>query len=177
MKTHLNTPFVTTEGTYLGKEGGAVAVKHGDKKPLRVPIPMLESIVCLAPVNVSPYLMALCAERGVSISFMRSNGRYLARVEGRVSGNVLLRKDQFRASENPDRALDLAQTFVQAKIYNSRVVVGRAIRDHGDQTGELQSGLGSLSGCQRRAEAATRWMNCAGWRARRRDAISRYIRG
>lgn len=154
MKTHLNTLFVSTEGSYLAKEGEAVVVKHGAEKPLRVPIHMLESIVCFGPIKVSPFLMALCAERNVSISFLESNGRFLARVQGRMSGNVLLRKDQFRASEDAGRSLELARVFVQAKIHNSRVVVVRAGRDHGDPDGVLDLGATHLKRCVRKAGVA-----------------------
>lgn len=150
MKTHLNTLFVTTESTYLAKEREAVVVKQGDAKPLRVPVHMLESIVLLAPAKLSPYLMALCAQRGVAISFLEPNGRFLARVEGRTSGNVLLRKDQFRASESPNRALDYARVFVQAKIHNCRTVLTRAVRDHGDESGRIKSAADNLARCLRR---------------------------
>ncbi|MEJ2079986.1 MAG: CRISPR-associated endonuclease Cas1, partial [Acidobacteriota bacterium] len=155
MKTHLNTLFVTSDGTYLGKEGEAVSVKQGEERTLRVPIHMIESIVCLARATVSPHLMALCAARGVSITFLEPTGRFHARVEGRGGGNVLLRKDQFRASEDTLRTLEFSRAFVQAKIHNSRILITRAIRDHGDTSaGELESVAGVLSGCLRRATAA-----------------------
>jgi len=153
MKAHLNTLFVTTESTYLAKEGEAVVVKQGDAKPLRVPIHMLESIVFLAHGSMSPYLMAHCAQNRVSVSFLEPNGRFLARIEGRTSGNVLLRKDQFRASEDPARVLDFARVFVQAKIHNCRTVLTRAVRDHGDVSGSIQAAADKLARCLRRVRA------------------------
>jgi CRISPR-associated protein Cas1 len=154
VRTHLNTLFVMTEDTYLSKEGEAVVVKQGDAKPLRVPIHMLSAIVFLAPAKLSPYLMALCAERNVSVSFLESNGRFLARVEGRMSGNVLLRKSQFRAAEALDKALAYARSFVQGKIHNCRMVLGRAVRDHGDEAGVVQTSAEHLSRCLKRAGVA-----------------------
>lgn len=155
VRTHLNTLFVMTEDSYLSKEGEAVVVKQGDATPLRVPIHMLSGIVLLAHARMSPYLMALCAERNVSVSFCDRNGRFLARVEGRMSGNVLLRKSQFRTSETPDRALPYARSFVQAKIHNCRMVLGRAVRDHGDETGVVRTSREQLAGCLRRAGEVT----------------------
>lgn len=154
VRRHLNTLFVTTENTYLSKEGESVVVKQDDTKPLRVPIHMLNGIVFMAPATLSPYLMALCAEHNVSVSFIETNGRFLARVEGRASGNVLLRKSQFRTAEAPERALTYAQSFVQGKIHNCRVLLARAVRDHGDETGLLQTTAGHLVGCLKRARAA-----------------------
>ncbi|MDH5758901.1 MAG: type I-C CRISPR-associated endonuclease Cas1c [Gemmatimonadota bacterium] len=151
MKTHLNTLFVTTEDSHLAKEGEAVVVRRGGQTLLRVPIHMLESIVCFGHVGLSPYLMAHCARNRVSISYHQPNGRFLATVRGSTSGNVLLRKDQFRASEDPGRCLALSEIFVRAKIHNSRVVVARAVRDHGDADGELARCVAYLSGCLKRA--------------------------
>lgn len=155
VRTHLNTLFVMTEDSYLSKEGEAVVVKQGEATPLRVPIHMLSGIVFMAPAKMSPYLMALCAERNVSVSFCDSNGRFLARVEGRMSGNVLLRKSQFRAAEAPDAALPYARSFVQAKIHNCRMVLGRALRDHGDPSGVIRTSWEHLARCLKRAGAVT----------------------
>ncbi len=154
MKTHLNTLFITTEGSYLAKDGEAVLVKQDDTTALRVPIHMLESIVCLVPTSVSPYLMALSAERGVAITFLGAGGRFLARVEGRKSGNVLLRKDQFRAAEDSAHAVDLARAFVQAKIHNCRTLLTRALRDHADPSGTVGATAEALAGCLRRTSGA-----------------------
>lgn len=154
MKTHLNTLFVSTEGTYLAKEGEAVVVKQGEARPLRVPVHMLESIVCFGAIKVSPYLMELCSKRGVSVTFLGHHGRFLARVQGPVSGNVVLRREQFRTSEDPAKALSYARVFVQAKIFNSRVVLGRASRDHGDPGGVLADTGARLKACIARAETA-----------------------
>lgn len=154
MKTHLNTLFVTTENSYVGKDGEAVVVRVDGETALRVPIHMLDSIVCFGPVSVSPYLMALCGRRDVAITFMEPNGRFLGRVHAFTSGNVLLRKEQYRASEHPDLALELSRAFVQAKLHNARVLVLRAARDHGDPGGGLGAAAEHLARCIRRADCA-----------------------
>jgi CRISP-associated protein Cas1 len=138
VKVHLNTLFVSTDGTYLAKEGEAVVVKQDDRIALRVPVHMLHAIVCLGHVRMSQHLMGLCAERGVSVSFHRSSGRLIARVTGFTPGNVLLRKAHFRASEDATSSLDLAKAFVTGKVANTRVVLLRAMRDHGDAGNRLR---------------------------------------
>ena len=99
MKKHLNTLFVTTQGAYLGKDGETVAVKIEQKTVLRIPIHTLDGIVCFGAVGCSPYLMGFCAEKDVAISFLTEYGKFLAMVKGPVSGNVLLRRKQFRMAE------------------------------------------------------------------------------
>ena len=131
MKKLLNTLYVTTQGAYLRQEGETVvaAVEHVDV--LRLPIHTLSGIVCFGQVSCSPPLLGLCGERGVHVSFLSERGKFLARVTGPVSGNVLLRREQMRRAENPAATCEIARSFVTGKLANSRTVLQRALRDHG----------------------------------------------
>ncbi len=130
MKTHLNTLFVTTQGAYLAKDGETVAVRIEKEVKLRIPVHTLDSVVCFGNVGCSPFLMGFCAERDVSISFLSENGRFLARVLGPVSGNVLLRREQYRRADDPDFSAQISRGFVTGKIANCRTNLQRVIRDH-----------------------------------------------
>lgn len=132
MRPLLNTLFITTDGSYLRKEGESVLVMNGRDIKLRMPIHNLSGIVCLARCHCSPALMGLCGKKGVTISFHTSTGRFLARLQGPVSGNVLLRTRQYRSSEDLAVAVEIARPMVMAKIYNCRVSLQRALRDHYD---------------------------------------------
>jgi CRISPR-associated protein Cas1 len=129
MKQLLNTLFVTTQGSYLSKEGDTVLVHQEQEVKLRVPIHNLGSIVCFGNVLCSPFLLGLCGERNVTLSFMTENGRFLARVQGPISGNVLLRREQYRRADDPAISAEVARSVVTAKIANSRIVLQRAMRD------------------------------------------------
>lgn len=154
MKRHLNTLYVTSKGSYVAKQGEALVVRRKDAEDFRVPIHMISSVICLGQVSVSPPAMAHCAGNGVAVSFLSPHGRFLAMVVGETTGNVLLRKAQFRASESPESALSLARTFVQAKIHNSRILVRRALRDHGESEGTLRKTAGHLDRGMDRVESA-----------------------
>lgn len=130
MKRHLNTLFVTTQGAYLAKEGETVVVRVEKETRLRVPIHTLGGIVCFGQVGCSPYLMGFCAERNVAISFLSERGRFLARVQGSVSGNVLLRREQYRRADDEKGSADIARAVLTGKFSNARTVLRRAIRDH-----------------------------------------------
>ena len=132
MKRLLNTLFVTTQGAYLARKGETVIVRDGDETKLRVPLHTLGSIVCFGRVSCSPPLMHLCAEKDVAISFLSLHGRFYGRVEGPVSGNVLLRREQYRRADEPQSSAGIARPIVAAKIANSRKVLQRAARDHPD---------------------------------------------
>lgn len=130
MKKLLNTLYVTTPESFLAREGENILIKVKDEIRFRVPIHNLEGIVCFGYMGASPSAMHLCSERGVELSFLTEHGRFLARVTGEVSGNVLLRRKQFRWADDDRQRLRLAKRFVEAKIHNSRSVLQRAIRDH-----------------------------------------------
>jgi CRISPR-associated protein Cas1 len=133
MKKHLNTLFVTTQGAYLAKDGETVAVKVDQEVRLRIPIHTIGGIVCFGNVSASPFLMGFCAQNGVGLSFLTEYGRFLARVQGPVSGNVLLRRAQYRKADDPEFSAEMARSFVTGKIANCRTVLQRALRDHADK--------------------------------------------
>jgi len=135
MKRHLNTLFIMTEGTHLAREGENVVIRHSGAVRLRVPVHTLQGIICFGRVTCSPLLMYLCAERGVAISFLSPRGRFLAWVQGRGSGNVLLRREQYRRADDPARSAAIARHIVAAKIANCRTVLQRAARDRPDAPG------------------------------------------
>ena len=135
MKHLLNTLYVTTQGAYLNREGETVLVSIDGDVKLRVPVHTLQGIVCFGQVLLSPPLMGLCAERQITVSFLNRNGRFWARVQGPVSGNVLLRREQYRRADNLEEAAKIAQAVVIAKINNARVVLLRAVREYPENDG------------------------------------------
>jgi len=153
VKRLLNTLFVTTPGAYLAKDGESVLVKVNDETRLRVPAVNLSGVVCFGQATCSTYLLGFCAESGITVTYLTEHGRFLARVEGGVSGNVLLRKGQYRCAGDAALVLPIARGFVTGKIANSRSVLQRALRDHpgGDGAGRMEA---VVRGLERQLEAA-----------------------
>lgn len=146
MKKHLNTLFVTSQGTYVHKEGETIVLKTQDDQIRRFPVHMIESLVCFGNVLCSPYLLGFCSENNVSVSFLTEYGRFLARVCGPVSGNVLLRRQQYRLADQDNQVSQIAKRIVMGKLMNSRVVISRTVRDHaeGQEKKELQHVLNRI---------------------------------
>jgi len=132
VKRLLNTLYVTTQGSYLHREGKSVLVSVDDECKLRIPAHTLQGIVCFGQISVSPSLMELCSENQISIVFLSYNGRFIARVNGPVSGNVLLRREQYRQADNLEEAAKIARAIVIGKINNSRIVLQRALRNNAE---------------------------------------------
>jgi len=144
MKKLLNTLFVTKQGVYLAKDGECIAVKESGESEtattlLRVPIHTLESVVCFGRVTASPQLMGFCGESRVLLSFFAETGRFLARVQGPVAGNILLRRAQYRLADGAEAASQIARSIVIAKVSNSRKVLQRAARERGAESPALNA--------------------------------------
>jgi CRISPR-associated protein Cas1 len=131
MRKLLNTLYVSTQGAYLHREGETVLVEKDKQKLLQLPIHTISGIVCFGNVSCSPFLLGFCAERNVAISFLTEYGRFLAEVRGPVSGNVLLRRQQYRMADEPSASKAIAANVIRGKLANGRVVINRVIRDHG----------------------------------------------
>ncbi|MBL8966582.1 MAG: type I-C CRISPR-associated endonuclease Cas1 [Spirochaetaceae bacterium] len=133
MRKLLNTLYVSSQGSYLRKEGETIVVEREGKTAAQMPVHTIGSVVCFGNVLVSPFLLGSCAERDVGISFLTEHGRFLASVRGPVSGNVLLRRQQYRMADEEAATRAIAANIVSAKIANGRIVMNRAIRDHGER--------------------------------------------
>jgi CRISPR-associated protein Cas1 len=131
MRKLLNTLYVSSQGAYVHREGETIVVEKEKQKVLQLPVHTLGGLVCFGNVLCSPAVLGLCAERDMAVSFLTEHGRFLAAVRGPVSGNVLLRRRQYRMADEEEATRMIAAHLVSGKLANCRVVVNRTIRDHG----------------------------------------------
>ncbi len=130
MRKLLNTLFVTSDDLYLALENENIVAWRENTAVQRIPLLNLESIYDFSYRGASPALLGACAERHIGFAFLTQNGRFLARVTGKAAGNILLRKEQYRVSDDEERCVPLAAAMICGKILNARNVLMRAIRDH-----------------------------------------------
>lgn len=155
----LNTLYVTSEGAWMRKDGANLVVEVNGVEKGRAPLHMLDGVIGFGRPGASPSLMAACAEAGIALSFCDPNGRFNARVEGARSGNVLLRRTQYRTADDPAARATIVRGIVAAKAANQRTVLLRALRDHGggltpDAAGALQAAADRLASAARRTLVA-----------------------
>jgi len=126
----LNTLYVQTQGAALFLDHDAVRVTAPDRPGHQaLPLRRLNSIIAYGHVSISPDLLRRCAEDGRNVVWMSRSGRFVARVDGAVQGNVLLRHAQHLAHADPARRLAVARCCVAGKVQNSRQMILRAARD------------------------------------------------
>ena len=126
----LNTLFVTSEDVYLTLDGENVVVRREQAETGRFPLHNLEGIVCFSYAGASPALMGACVKRSIGLTFCTPNGRFLARTTGISGGNVLLRRAQYRAADDPAACCEIAKYMIWGKLFNGRWSVERTRRDH-----------------------------------------------
>lgn len=133
MRKQLNTLYATTEGAWLRKDGANVVMEVEQRERARIPVHMLEGLVCFGRMGISPQLLGFCMEQGITVTYLAPTGRFLARVEGPVSGNVLLRRAQYRRSDDPVGCAGIVRNLLAGKIHNQRAVLSRGWRDRGER--------------------------------------------
>ena len=130
MKKLLNTLYVTSENSYLALDGENIVIYEEQEERGRLPLHNLEGIVSFGYRGTSPALMGACADRNISLCYLTPQGKFLARVTGKVRGNVLLREQQYASSKDSEIGLSIARNCILGKVYNARWVIERALRDH-----------------------------------------------
>lgn len=140
MDVQLNTLFVVTRGATIRRDHLTLKVVVEKQTKLTIPIHQLDGLAAFGGVHVTPSAMALCAEHGVAVSFLTESGRLVARVDAPGSGNVLLRREQFRAADDEAKRTALAKAFVAGKVHNARNLILRSARESGDQADQRELG-------------------------------------
>lgn len=132
MKKLLNTLYINQQETYVHKERETIVIKRGDEKLAQFPALVINGIYCFGQVTVSPPLMGYCVEQRIELAFFSEFGKFLARVVGAPTGNVLLRRTQYRWADENEKSVNIARLMVAAKIANCRTVLLREQRNHGE---------------------------------------------
>lgn len=136
MRKLLNVLYVTNEEAYLAKEGEDVVIRLPEQKNVKIPSHNLEGIICFGYQGASTKLMAMCAEKNIGMSFHTPYGKFLCRVQGEISGNILLRKTQYRVYEDEYKSCLVAKNFIIGKLINYRNILNRFKRDYPDKFNE-----------------------------------------
>lgn len=131
MKKLLNTLYVMSEDVYLALDGENIVILRDEETAGRFPLHTLENIVSFSYKGASPALMGACVRKGIALSFYSPRGKFLARTCGMSSGNVLLRKEQYRISDDAEKSLAYAKNMILGKVFNCRWSLERTVRDHG----------------------------------------------
>ncbi len=145
MQQILNTLYIMTPNAYVHLENATLRIDVDREKKLQVPLHHLGSVVCFGDIMLSPAIMHRCADEGISLVLLTRNGRFKARLEGAINGNILLRQAQHIAAADKTFALNFSRALLAGKLRNSRHVLLRGARDAEDETDrEIISGKAEI---------------------------------
>ena len=130
MKHLLNTLYILSEDIYLSLDGENVVANRDKQAAARYPLHTLQNIITFSYAGASPALMGACAQRQIGLAFCTPRGKFLARVCGEGSGNVLLRRTQYRTADDPGQCCQISRTMIFGKLFNARWSIERTRRDH-----------------------------------------------
>lgn len=127
--------FISTPGTFLRLEGGALRVVLPDKTGRHlVPLHRVESLILWHGVDISSDSLCWCIDHGVHVTWITQNGRLHASITGHEPARPELRLAQYRAYEDPSHRIELAKAIIASKLQNYRQLLLRGARDaHGAQ--------------------------------------------
>lgn len=156
MHTIQNTLYVMTPHAYAHLENATLRIDVEHEKKLQVPLHHLSGLVCFGNVMISPALMHRLADDGKSLVLLDHSGRFKARLEGPVSGNILLRQAHHRVATEPIFCLEFARAVVAGKLRNSRINLQRGAREAADpdEAAIIGRGADNLAASLRAAVAA-----------------------
>jgi len=150
----LNTLYVQTQGAYLRLDHETLKVEVEKETRLQVPLHHLGSVAVFGQVMLSPFLVHKIAEEGKDLVYFTETGRFRARMVSATNGNVLLRRAQHHALDDPRWQLELARGFVLGKIKNARYVLQRARREDTQLASTLECAITELGRLYKEASEA-----------------------
>ncbi len=130
MKQMLNTLYINSDDIYLSLDGENIVCNRGKEAVARYPLHTLQNIISFAYPGAFPALMGACAKRQIGLAFCTPSGKFLARTCGSNFGNVLLRREQYRISDDEEKSCQISRAMILGKLYNSRWSIERTRRDH-----------------------------------------------
>lgn len=145
MKHLQNTLYILTPESYLFLQNETIGVKVGGTEKIRIPAHTIDSIYCFGNVTVSTPLIGFCGTHGIHMVFLSEYGKFYGRIQGPVSGNILLRRQQFAALEDPVQRTRLVKSILLGKLVNCKLYLQRQKREREDMDGKIAHAVDKLT--------------------------------
>ncbi|MFP5269750.1 type I-D CRISPR-associated endonuclease Cas1d [Coleofasciculus sp.] len=127
----MGTVYITSEDAFIGKTDERLQVKANQQKLLDVPLIKVEGLVVLGRATISPAALTELLERKIPLTFLTATGKYLGKFEPELTKNIFVRKAQWKAMGESEKAIHVVKGFVRGKLKNYRMMLYRNQRKHG----------------------------------------------
>ena len=117
--------YLNSQGMRVGKSGMVVQVREKEALVQEVRLGELSQVNLFGGVQLSTQALQSFCSAEIPVCYFSQGGYFYGMTTGLNSRNVMLRRTQFRAAENPAVALELARMLVHGKIRNQRTLLQR----------------------------------------------------
>jgi CRISP-associated protein Cas1 len=147
-RSELRPLYLSTQGMRVGKTGAVLQVKDDRSVVQEARIGEICQVNVMGNVQISTQAIQALCEAEVPVCYFSMGGWFYGITMGLNQKNVVLRKSQFRLSEEEYFQLRLARRLVEGKVRNQRTMLQR---NHVEPPRETIDGLREMA---RRAEVA-----------------------
>lgn len=124
------TLYLSEQQSIVKKRDEYLVVQYPgpEKRKIEVPLIKVSQVVVSGDVTLTTPALHMLLENGIEVCFLSMYGQFRGRLSPPVAKNALLRREQYKASADPQRAILAAQAFVKGKLDNMRTMLLRPNR-------------------------------------------------
>jgi len=124
----MTTLYITDQGSYLKARNYQMQVFHKGELRYQIPVNRVSHIVLFGCCNLSHGAVRLALSRRIPVLYLSQRGRYFGRLENEGQAKVDYLSRQVERAADTEFTRQQAETFVRAKLHNSRVLLQRLSR-------------------------------------------------
>lgn len=117
--------YLNTQGLFVGRKSELLQIKEQGKVIQEVRLREINQVNLFGNIQLSTQAMQTLLELEIPLVLHSQHGYFYGMLQGTGLKNILLRREQFRLADNPERSLAIAKTLVIGKIRNQRVLLMR----------------------------------------------------
>jgi CRISPR-associated protein Cas1 len=142
----MSTLHITRDGSVLRKVDERLKVTIEKETIIDVPLIKVDHVVVWGRVTVTPLTVRSLLEHGIEIVYLTTYGKYIGRLQPEFSKNSILRKAQYKASDDKGKTEAISKALVYGKLANIRTILLRAGRSHNpeDKVDEVGSNIAGV---------------------------------
>lgn len=142
--------YVTEQGSKVSVNGGRFIIDCKNELRREIPEEIIESIMVFGNVEVTHGAQKRILEKGISMSFLSTRGRYFGRLHSTSNLSAERVKKQVYLSDDQSQRVLFAKATLRAKINNQIVLLRRYSRNR--QEVNLKDEILHMSMCEKKIE-------------------------
>src|SRR5260221_10617058 len=115
--------YLNEQQTIVKKRDDYLVVQYPDKHTVEVPLIKVTQVIVSGDITLTTPALHTLLAKGIELGYLFMYGHYRRRLSPPVAKNAFLRREQYRAHADPQRALAVAQACMKGKLENIRTML------------------------------------------------------